>query len=725
MADQQEQQEQGPSPVELVNDKLQYGPDVDGLSPEAINQLNDAVVSVRQYNWPQYTKEQRAQITKLAMNLRTSIARRVNAAEGRATLVKKAYIGHRTKVDENVIGSVDNVNKYGKRAGVATAAQLAQRAIDGYTGMGQYNSIPQRAQSLPRSAVKRMPQGRCEHEQDGFRGEGAYWGNRLGQMVPWGLGKYAAPLLSKAEDWAIKKGIEAAQGYVGSGDYYSAQQEAQHEGIMPSRGDYLQGPGNYVGSGDYNEEALMQSRNMSLTTQPIVVQSGGGVMRTNQIVDPGKPFSRRPPQIESNGKGGLIFRHREYIKDIKPTTSLSLDGFQTQMSLNLNPGLKETFPLASQFAKFYQEYRFKQLFIRYRSVVSPGNNNAAGTVMIATIYNPNALPFTSKRSMDNSEYTVSGTVADTLVSGVEEDPEQKALGGFLYVRTGPVSGNLSTYDQGITQVATAGAFPDLTVGEVWIDYVLELDKLRDLGADTLDINDGWSVVMQSVGSEFPVEFSGISPLGSYIAQASRFPLEGWFDNPNATLAGQVGQYGFIDAATRVDLPFQYMNTSIKNMKYTPSTSPPMVGKYSAIEFEIESSPSAEYTFNFNTDIAILGPTLRPIVSTDTFGYIGCLATGGAVWKNNAARVHITHFYGDGGTGVLAPAVVASASCGTTNILTAPPIGGTLKVYLNVENEPHVGGFESHGFTHWNNVINIAGGGSFTCRGMSVGFKRTK
>lgn len=718
--DQQQQQQDQIDPDALVMSKLQSntGVDVDRLTPEQIAQLNDAIVQVRQYSWQQYPKETRAQMTKLAMNLRTAIARRVNAEAGRATVVKKAYVGHRTKVDENVIGTEANVAEYGKRAGVATAQQLMNRARDGYTGMGQYNSIPQRAQSVPRSAPgKRMPQGRCEHEQDGFRGEGAYWGNRLGQMVPWGLGKYAAPLLSKAEDWAIKKGIEAAQGYVGSGDYASAQQEAQHEGTMPSRGDYLQGPGNYVGMGDYNEEALMQARNMSLSTQPIVVQAGNGVMRTNQIVDPGKPFSRRPPQIESNGKGGLIFRHREYIKDIKPGSSLALDGFQSQLTLNLNPGLKDTFPLASQFAKFYQEYRFKQLFVRYRSVVSPGNNNASGTVMIATIYNPNALPFTSKRSMDNSEYTVSGTVADTLVSGVEEDPEQKALGGFLYVRTGPVAGNLSTYDQGITQIATAGAFPDLTIGELWIDYVLELDKLRDLGADTLDIGDGWSVAMTGAGPNFPVEFSAISPLGSYVAQTVQsFPLVGWLDNPNAlNNQGQIGQYAYITETGRVDLPANHMTSNIKNMKYTPSTSPPQAGKYSYIEFDIESSPAAEYTFTMDTCVELRGPTLRPFdLSADSFGYIVYNCSGGGTWRNSPGRLHISQLYP--GVSLLAN-VSGSATAGTTNILTAPSIGGTLHVTISIENDTS--------FTHWGNIMDVAGGAGFTNRSHSIAFKRTK
>ena len=65
-----------------------------------------------------------------------------------------------------------------------------------------------------------------------------------------------------------------------------------------------------------------------------------------------------PPQvINSYDHGGVIFRHREYIKDI--TSNI---GF-TNVSFDINPGLVATFPWFAQAAQCFEEYEMRGLVL--------------------------------------------------------------------------------------------------------------------------------------------------------------------------------------------------------------------------------------------------------------------------------------------------------------------------------------------------------------------------
>lgn len=689
--------------IDLVRVKLmdQDPTSLGDMDDSQISALNDALIDLRTNGqWTQLSKDERTQATRLAQNIRTHIARTVAVNQGRGQ-PKRAFEGHRTAVPQTQIGTTANIAKYGKRAGLANINQLVQRATDGYTGDGQYDSIPQRASRCVGHSTA-MPHGRADTyappdprkrrptEEDGFQGEGAYWGNRLGGMVPY-IGRFVAPLASKAEDWAIGKAIDYAKDYVGRGDYY---EEARHEGIQPSQGDYMQGPGRWAGSGEYSDPRSIVINNNQQS-------SSGGVLRTNQIVDPDKPFARKPAQISDNGRGGLTIRHREYIRDIIPSATTTSDGFQSQVVLELNPGLKETFPLLSQFAKFYSQYKFKQLFGRYRSVIPSGNNQAAGTVMMATIYDSNAIPFTEKRPMDNSSYTVSGTVMDTLVAGVEQAEELKALGGMLFVRTGKVpKGSTNTYDQGILQVSTAGATPGLVCGELWLDYEVELDKLRDTGGVTAEIGDGYAVGIQSADywlTVYDCTRSAFATGPDYVDSdyVSNFPMKPWSMVDGTPASGVPG--GRLMRRGPTTQPGRTMaitTAMLQNMQLQVDARTSNGGTTASVR--IRTVPNSKYLFTVSELVEIVTPVGGFGINgtTQIYGFVQLSSTGGGVWSGtenygglNGCRLSIETWSSNGNVDDQASPLLGYGhlSLFGSSILTAPTNGGEITVTIHFDN----------------------------------------
>jgi hypothetical protein len=104
-----------------------------------------------------------------------------------------------------------------------------------------------------------------------------------------------------------------------------------------------------------------------------------------------------------------------------------------------------------------------------------------GTIIIATQYNANDAPFSSKQDMMEYAGRVSGKVSQGVVHGVECDPAQMSGSIGKYTRSGPAppGEDVKTYDLGTVNVATANtpaAFNNQAVGELWVSYTVELRK---------------------------------------------------------------------------------------------------------------------------------------------------------------------------------------------------------------------------------------------------------
>ena len=210
----------------------------------------------------------------------------------------------------------------------------------------------------------------------------------------------------------------------------------------------------------------------------------GAYHSVNQLVNPSGPSSSLSGSFDETND--VIIRHREYIQDIIPTSS----GFQTQYTAYQNPGLSASFPWLSQLAQYFEEYQFIQLLYTVESMVTEGNTNAQGTVMLCTQYNPTNAPFTSKQVMENYEHSQSFKTTQHAVHGVECDQNKKAGSVAEYIRTGPVptGQDPKTFDLGLFQVATQGAYPNLNIGELWVTYTVRLSKAKIPPIGTMNLS---------------------------------------------------------------------------------------------------------------------------------------------------------------------------------------------------------------------------------------------
>lgn len=480
---------------------------------------------------------------------------------------KSSYGWKTTK--QFVKSSPQGVAQYGPTAGTATAAQLKQRALDGYHGHGAYwgNALGSKIPYIGKWAGKALSEaedmvldraaaaladyrsgaripfkgngaymsykepsryatdmlamddglgGMADDADVGgasyytvdeqgddltnaygrapLRGNGGYFGQMLGSAIP-GIGGIAGPLLGAIPDEQLAgAAIGGAQKLIGA-----IRGNGAYRGVMP--------PGGLRGSGAYELEGASQMKRGRSEAQPqttpainLTVNVDADDTRnvkTNQLVNPGNPFARRPPEIRSSNDetGSVTFRHKEYLSDVTPTSA----DFQTQAVLNINAGLANSFPLLSRFAAYFEEYRFTQLVFYYRTLVTSGNGTANGSVMMTTSYNPSSSQFYSKRAVENSEFSASGLVTDTIVMGVECDGRKNAISPILYNRYGklPDTADLHSYDMGFVQVCTQGAVPNLVIGELWVEYECVLGKLRNTSSVPLAISEGYSIATLS------------------------------------------------------------------------------------------------------------------------------------------------------------------------------------------------------------------------------------
>jgi len=180
--------------------------------------------------------------------------------------------------------------------------------------------------------------------------------------------------------------------------------------------------------------------------------------------------------FSADDKDDIVISHSEFLQSITP----SAEGFETQFSTVLNPGLQTFAPMLAQVAQFYEEYEFIQLVFEFRSTVVDGNDNAKGTLLMATQYNPTNPLFTDEVSMDNYAHSCATKVTDSLLHGVECEERATGQSRFEYVRTGnvPAGQDPKTYDLAVFQVATQGAAANLQLGRLYVHYKVRLSKLK-------------------------------------------------------------------------------------------------------------------------------------------------------------------------------------------------------------------------------------------------------
>ena len=221
------------------------------------------------------------------------------------------------------------------------------------------------------------------------------------------------------------------------------------------------GQGMYTGAGDYTESNNLIS---SKSSQSIIPDFSGDVAEAVVRVS-----------------------RKEYVSEIyapAPDPDTGIIAPFVLQSYQINPGLEKTFPWLSQIAQNYDEYEIQQLIFTFRSTTTESNNSVngqVGTVIMATNYNAAAPVFQDKVTMMEYDSSMSGRVTESLLHGVECDPDLLSGSDGKYIRSNPIVANqdLKTYDHGKFQIALAN-IPDglanYSLGELWVSYTVVLRK---------------------------------------------------------------------------------------------------------------------------------------------------------------------------------------------------------------------------------------------------------
>jgi hypothetical protein len=140
------------------------------------------------------------------------------------------------------------------------------------------------------------------------------------------------------------------------------------------------------------------------------------------------------------------------------------------------------FPWLSQLATNYEQFSFKGLLFEYKTMSGnalTSTNTALGTVILATQYNTNDTPFTSKIEMEQYEFAQSVVPSCSIIHPVECAPSETVLSKLYISNPGStVPGDPRFSNLGTFNLATSGMQAAAVVGELWVTYHVTFLKPR-------------------------------------------------------------------------------------------------------------------------------------------------------------------------------------------------------------------------------------------------------
>lgn len=198
-----------------------------------------------------------------------------------------------------------------------------------------------------------------------------------------------------------------------------------------------------------------------------------------------------PPVIMNTfTNDGVVMRHREFVGNL--TLDADYDGkFKVIKSLNLNPGVKESFPWLAGISENWKEYEWHGVLVEYKPLTALATTSGAGamgSVMIGTHYDMYEDTFAAvgndfaKKAMLNSEYTTSSKPQLAQIHPIECKRSQTPV-SRKWIRTAgvPAGADKRLYDHCYTEIAVEGVpMPSpaakVTLGEIWITFEVCLFK---------------------------------------------------------------------------------------------------------------------------------------------------------------------------------------------------------------------------------------------------------
>jgi len=275
---------------------------------------------------------------------------------------------------------------------------------------------------------------------------------------------------------------------------------------------------------------------------PQAQSSSGGL---NKIVSDGLSSSRVTTNLSVVEDRFKI--RREKVADITGSTS----SFSLQQALYINPGNSVLFPIFSQIAAPYEQYRvnFLRFVFETEAYAASGSNQTAGIACLATNFDPDDSTFSSLTQMENYYGATKGPpYACVMVHDVIRSHRGRR-GGGRDSRSGDLplrdyyvysSGNASApsnstskfYDIGQFQLAVANMVGTGIIGELYVEYsftMIHPKQQTPLGQNLLaaHIVESPATTAAASGSAFLGTTGGVLRAGSTlpsVATKSTFTL---------------------------------------------------------------------------------------------------------------------------------------------------------------------------------------------------------
>jgi len=172
---------------------------------------------------------------------------------------------------------------------------------------------------------------------------------------------------------------------------------------------------------------------------------------------------------------------REKISNMSGTSAFTL-----AQSLYVNPGNTVLFPIFSQIAATYEEYRCNFLEFTFETDAYTATNGtaSAGKVILATNFDPDDSAFSNDTQMENYVGSCKGPpyapiIKHDVVQGFRARNNRRQRGDlalnnyFVYSsanQIAPGTGQGKFYDMGLFQAATAGNAVTTEIGELYVTY---------------------------------------------------------------------------------------------------------------------------------------------------------------------------------------------------------------------------------------------------------------
>jgi hypothetical protein len=226
--------------------------------------------------------------------------------------------------------------------------------------------------------------------------------------------------------------------------------------------------------------------------------------------------------------GGTRVSHSELFEDVP-----SHAAFNT-LTIQVNPGLNSFSAWLAAQAADYDQYRLVSLVAEYKPTCGTGT---AGSVYMVYDYDPSDAPPGSKQAM--SQYQGSAESAPWVKFSMACDAKAvHAIGPRKFLRSGPVAGDLRTYDSAQFILATSGfAAPDgVLVGELWFHYTFDLlVQTSPISAQITQVYEFGSNTLQNVGSGLLIQETFQVVVSNFQGQVVQGPTQQTFIMPTCNM----------------------------------------------------------------------------------------------------------------------------------------------------------------------------------------------